>query len=409
MKNTYFPEVFIVKQIPSFFVLMFLIFHHLPAQSLPLASPFDLGFDGARLRQADAVIQKAIDQKDIPGAVFLVTRHNKIVYRKAYGNKEILPEKIKMKVSDVFDLASLTKPMATATSAMILIDRGQLRLLDKVKDFFPKFIPWQSDSGKSKEDIRIIHLMTHTSGLPPYAPVEELKKKYGAPQPDSLLSYIATVKRHHAPGTFFKYSCLNFITLQRIIEKISGESLKEFAQQNIFEPLHMTHTKIDPQGLFARQCVPTQLQKNNKPLTGVVHDPLARTMMGCVSGNAGLFSNADDMALFAAMMLNHGSWAGKRVLSPAAVEAATRVPDGFEKFGRGLGWDLNSAYSSNQGDLFSEKTFGHTGYTGTSLIIDPQRDIAVILLTNRVHPFDKGHVIRLRSLVANVVAGAIVK
>ncbi len=398
-----------MKKIFLFIIFLFSLIYILPAQSLPVASPFDLGFDAARLEQADAAIQKAIDQKDIPGAVLLVTRYNKIAYRKAYGYKEILPQKIKMQVTDVFDLASLTKPMSTATSAMILIDRGELRLLDKVKDFFPNFISWQSDSTKSKEDMRIIHLMTHTSGLPPYAPVEELKKKYGSPEPDSLLAYIATVKRHHAPGKYFKYSCLNFITLQRIIEKITGQSIKDFAAQNIFEPLQMTHTKIDPQGVFAQQCVPTQLQKNNKPLTGVVHDPLARVMMGCVSGNAGLFSNADDMALFAAMMLNHGSWQGKRILSPAAVETATRIPAGFEKFGRGLGWDLNSAYSSNQGDLFSDKTFGHTGYTGTSLIIDPEREIVVILLTNRVHPYDKGHVVRLRSLVANIVAGAVIK
>ena len=398
-----------MKQVSILIVLLFSVFYNLPAQSLPVASPFDLGFDTGHLKQADAVIQKAIEQKDIPGAVLLVTRHNKIAYRKAYGYKEILPKKIKMEVTDVFDLASLTKPMATATSAMILIDRGQLRLLDKVKDFFPEFIPWQEDSSTSKEDIRIIHLMTHTSGLPPYAPVEKLKEKYGSSEPDSLLSYIATVKRHHAPGKYFKYSCLNFITLQRVIEKITGQSLKEFAMHNIFEPLQMEHTKIDPQGLFAQQCVPTQILKDNKPLTGVVHDPLARTMMGCVSGNAGLFSNADDMALFAAMMLNKGSWDGQHILSSAAVETATRIPGGFEQFGRGLGWDLNSAYSSNQGDLFSDKTYGHTGYTGTSMIIDPEREIVVILLTNRVHPYDKGHVVRLRSLVANIVAGAVIK
>ena len=398
-----------MKRVFYSFIFVIIFTFNLSAQSLPVASPFDLGFDTGRLQQVDAVIQKAIDQKDIPGAVLLVTRRNTIAYRKAYGYKEIIPQKIKMEVTDVFDLASLTKPLATATSAMILIDRGQLRLLDKVKDFFPEFIPWQSDSGKSKEDIRIIHLMTHTSGLPPYAPVEKLKEKYGSPEPDSLLSYIATVKRHHAPGKYFKYSCLNFITLQRVIEKISGQSLKDFATYNIFEPLQMKHTKINPQGLFAQQCVPTQILKDNKPLTGVVHDPLARVMMGCVSGNAGLFSNADDMALFAAMMLNHGNWDGQRILSPAAVAAATRIPVGLEEFGRGLGWDLNSAYSSNQGDLFSDKTFGHTGYTGTSLIIDPVREIAVILLTNRVHPYDKGHVVRLRSLVANVVAGAVIK
>jgi len=391
------------------FVFILLYFTNLFAQSLPESPANEQGFDGVRLQKVDKVINRAIEAKDIPGAVLLISRNDKIVYRKAYGYKELIPVKKKMQVETVFDLASLTKPLATATSAMILIDRGQLRLLDKVKDFFPAFIPWVNDSTHSKTDIRIIHLMTHTSGLPPYAPVEKLKKKYGAPNPDSLLAYIARVKRHHAPGTFFKYSCLNFITLQRIIEKISGQSLKKFAEENIFKPLQLNHTRIKPQGAFAQSCAATKLQDNGEPLIGTVHDPLARVMMGCISGNAGLFSNADDMALFGSMLINGGSWEGIRILSKAAVAKMTSVPKGFEAFGRGLGWDLASAYSSNKGDLFSARAYGHTGYTGTSMVLDPETHTVVILLTNRVHPYDIGHVVRLRSLVANVVAGAIVK
>ena len=215
--------------------------------------------------------------------------------------------------------------------------------------------------------------------------------------------------RHHAPGTYFKYSCLNFITLQRIIEKVSGQSLKDFTTVNVFSPLKMKNTMIKPPKEWAAQCAPTEILEEEGMLQGVVHDPLARVMMDCVSGNAGLFSNTHDLAIFSSMMLNQGTWNNVHILSPAAVRACTNLVQGYEEFGRGLGWDLNSDYSSNQGDLFSEQTYGHTGFTGTSLIIDPVTETAVILLTNRIHPYVKGSVVRLRSLVANVVAGAMVK
>lgn len=390
------------------FLILFPI-QALLAQALPKASPSNLGFDPNRLQQVDDVIQQAVANQEIPGAVLLITRNNKIAYHKAYGYRQIVPAKLKMELGTFFDLASMTKPVATATSAMILVDRGQLRLMDKVSDFIPGFKSWSDDSGSGSKPVRIIHLMTHTSGLPPYAPVEELKEQYGSPNPDSLLAYIARVKRHHAPGTYFTYSCLNFITLQRVVEKISGQSLKNFTEENIFNPLQMANTVIKPGNVYAQQCAATELLKNDNLLIGVVHDPLARVMMGCVSGNAGLFSNAEDLAVFAAMMLHNGSWNGQRILSPAAVKKMTAIPAGYEEFGRGLGWDVASAYSSNMGDLFSSATYGHTGYTGTSIVIDPVTKTAVIFLTNRVHPDDKGSVVRLRSLVANVVAGSIIK
>ena len=380
---------------------------YLNAQSLPEISAREAGMDGTKLEQIDKVVNEAIDKKQIPGAVLLITRDNRIVYRKAYGSSQIYPQKKPMDMQTVFDLASLTKPIATATSLMILLERGQIRLLDKVKLYIPAFIPWKDDSTKEKSDIRIIHLLTHTSGLPPYAPVEELKKRFGSPAPDSLIHYIATVKRHHAPGTYFKYSCLNFITLQHIIEQISGQSLQDFSDKNIFEPLGMKHTGYKPS--TTKACAPTQLLDDGTLLQGTVHDPLARVMMGGVSGNAGLFSTADDLALFSAMILNMGSLNGTRILSPASVRTMTSIPAGYEKFGRGLGWDLNSAYSSNQGDLFGTQTYGHTGYTGTSLVIDPETRTSIIFLTNRVHPHDKGSVVRLRSLVANIAAASIIK
>jgi CubicO group peptidase (beta-lactamase class C family) len=154
------------------------------------------------------------------------------------------------------------------------------------------------------------------------------------------------------------------------------------------------------------KCAATEII-DGKPLIGDVHDPMARIVMLGNSGNAGLFSTADDLAIYAAMLLNHGTWNNQRILSPLGVKAFSSIPEGYEQFGRGLGWDLNSAYASNQGDLLSAATFGHTGYTGTSIVIDPENNLAVILLTNRVHPDDKGSVVRLRSIISNIVASAI--
>lgn len=379
------------------------------AQSLPQKSAASLGFDGEHLALVDEIIQQAIDDSSTPGAVLLVMRQNKIALRKAYGYQQLIPAKIPMAATTIFDLASLTKPIATATSAMILIDRGQLRLLDPIDQFIPGFLSWQNDSTKHNEKIRIIHLLTHTSGLPSYAPVKELETKYGSPAPDSMISYIARVKRHHAPGAFFQYSCLNFITLQRVIESISHQSLQEFTQNNIFEPIGMTHTTYKPDVTLTKHIAPTEILEGKNLLQGVVHDPLARIMMGGISGNAGLFSNADDLAIFAATMLNKGRFVDKQILSPAAVRSMTHVPHELGQFGRGLGWDLYSDYSSNKGDLFGASAYGHTGYTGTSIIIDPDSETVVILLTNRVHPNDKASVTRLRSLVANVIAAAIIK
>jgi CubicO group peptidase (beta-lactamase class C family) len=369
--------------------------------------PEDAGMDSERLKRLDKVIEESVRQEQTPGAVLLVMRNDQIVYQKTYGHKQTEPEKIPMEFNTVFDMASITKPVATATSAMILVERGELRLLDRVSDILPGFEPWYDKNTDERTPIRILHLLTHTSGLPPYANVTELTEKYGSPAPDSLLKHIATVERHHAPGTYFKYSCLNFITLQRVIEKISGESLADFSAEHIFEPLGMEHSGFLPDNVEIMACAPTELLEEGL-LRGTVHDPLARVMMGGVSGNAGLFSTAQDLAIFSSMMLHEGIYNDVRILSPAAVRAMTRTPLGYEEFGRGLGWDLHSDYASNQGDLFGRKTYGHTGYTGTSLVIDPETGTVVILLTNRVYPDDSGSVIRLRSLVANIVAGSII-
>ncbi|SBW04076.1 Beta-lactamase [uncultured Dysgonomonas sp.] len=397
-----------MKRIIILSILLTLACSTLFAQSLPLVNPEKAGMDKSKLIYVDNTINQSVQDGDIPGAVLAVVRHKKLAYLKAYGNKQVYPETVAMTTNTVFDLASLSKSVSTAISTMILLERGQLRLRDQVAMYIPGFQPWTDTITGRKRNIRIIDLLTHTSGLPPYAPVEELKKQYTVPNPDGLITYISNVKRNNEPTKVFDYSCLNFITLQRIIENISGMSLQNFARQNIFSPLGMKHTDYNPTGETLEWTAPTEKQADGSVLKGKVHDPLANIMNGGVSGNAGVFSNAEDIAILAAMLLNDGEIDGIRILSPLTVRAMRSVPKGFEEFGRSLGWDVYSGYASD-GDLFDVSAYGHTGYTGTSITIDPDSGTAVILLTNRVHPDDKGAVSRLREIVANVVAASIIK
>ncbi|GHT83806.1 esterase [Bacteroidia bacterium] len=379
----------------------------LMAQPLERVIPEFVGIDSRRLHYADEVILQAIENKEIPGAVLAVVHKNKLAYLKAYGNKEVYPNTVPMDVDAVFDMASVSKSMSTAISVMQLVERGKIRLSDNVSLYIPGFQPWTDSITGNKRNIQIVDLLTHTSGLPPYAPVETLQKKYGAPNRDGLIEYISTCKRDFRPTTDFQYSCLNFITLQRIVEVLSGKNLRDYAKENIFDVLGMTHTDYQPTGETLKRVAPTEKQKDGGVLRGIVHDPLAQVMNGGISGNAGVFSDANDLAILAAALLNNGEYNGNRILSPLGVKAMRTVPKNVEAFGRSLGWDVHSDYASNNGNLFSENTYGHTGYTGTSIIIDPDHDVAVILLANRVHPEDVGSVVRLRAIVANAVAASI--
>lgn len=376
------------------------------AQPLQRVPPELLGMDPLRLENADKAILKAIEDKEIPGAVLAVVHRDRLAYLKAYGNKQVYPQTLPMDENTVFDLASVSKSVSTALSACILIERGQLRLADAVKDFIPGFRGWVGEDGR-QTDIRLVDIMTHTSGLPAYAPVDSLATEYGSPNPDALIAYIASCRRDFQPKTDFRYSCLNYITLQRVIEVVCGQSLRDFAKENIFDVLGMTHTDYRPTGETLERVAPTEMQPDGSVLAGIVHDPLARVMNGGISGNAGLFSDANDLAILAATLLNGGEYNGKRILSPLGVRMMTAVPRSVAQWGRTPGWDVFSAYASNNGDLFGPNTYGHTGYTGTSLVIDPDSGTAVILLANRTHPRDSGSVVRLRSLVANAVAASV--
>lgn len=388
-------------------ITLLLISLHIKAQHLPLVLPEEVGLSLKRLEQVDLIINKAITDKEIPGAVLAVVKNGKMAYLKAYGNKQVYPTTVKMDVNTVFDLASLTKPLATAISAMILAERGQLRLIDKVNFFIPDFMPWRE--GKEIKDIRVIDLMTHTSGLPSYAPTSKALKAQGRTKPDKMINYIATVDREFEPATDFEYSCLNYIALQRIIEIITKQDLRTFAKLNIYNVLDMKHTDYIPTGETLKRTAPTIKLKDGKVLRGIVQDPLAREMNLGISGNAGLFSDINDLAILVAALQNGGVYNGKRVLSPMGVKTMTTVPRNTQSIGRTPGWDIFTPYASSNGDLFGPNTYGHTGYTGTSITIDPDADIAVILLTNRAHPNNSGNIIRLRSLIANIVAASVMR
>jgi len=388
------------------FVLLVILGCGVSFAQLKKVKPGKVGLDSKHLLYADSAINASVAKGEIPGAVLAVVKGDKLAYLKAYGNKEVYPNTVAMTTNTVFDLASVSKSVSTAVSTMILLERGQLRLKDNVSLYIPDFKPWTDSISGQTRNIKIVDLLTHTSGLPSYAPVSKLKEQYPMPNPNGLMTYISDVERLNQPGETFRYSCLNFITLQHIIENISGMSLQEFARQNIFKPLKMKHTDYNPAGETLAWTAPTEKQADGSILKGRVHDPLANVLNDGISGNAGVFSNAEDLAILAAMLLNDGEVNGVRILSPLTVCAMRNVPYGYERFGRSLGWDVNSPYASD-GDLFYISAYGHTGYTGTSITLDPATKTAVILLTNRVHPEDKGSVSRLREVVANIVAASI--
>jgi len=375
---------------------------------LPTSGADDVGMSAERLGRVEGVVTDAIARKEMPGAVLLVARKGKVVLRQAFGDSQRVPETKRMTADMIFDLASVTKPIATATSIMILAERGKISLWDRVKVHLPEFAPYADYWGQAGDDARIWHLLTHTSGLPPYTNADDAAKILGNPcRTEDLVKYIAQLPKTNPPGKEFHYSCLGYITMAHIVQKATGQTIADFAAENIFKPLGMKNTFYSPAQKYLNRCVPTQVI-DGKPLIGVVHDPLAR-LQGGISGNAGLFSTADDLAVFAQMILNKGEWKGERILSPLAVERMTEVYPRAEFAGRGLGWDISSDYASNGGDLFGEHSFGHSGYTGTSIWIDAETATVVILLTNSVHPDDKGQAVPLRSRVANVVAGSILK
>lgn len=364
---------------------------------LSFAKPVIVNMSEERLQQAYRVIEDALKNKAFPGAVCLIARYGKVVGFKAFGDMQIIPEKVIMKKNTFFDLASLTKPVVTATSIMILLESGLIRLEDKVSYFIPYF------SGGAKDDVTIKHLLTHTSGLPDWQPFYKKYQGY-----ENILNAVINTSLVSKPGEVYLYSDLGYILLGEIVNIISGKTLDVFAEQNIFIPLGMKSTFFNPGAELQSDCAATELDdERGGVVKGVVHDENAFAMGG-VAGHAGLFSTAWDLAIFAQMMLNGGYYGNLRILSPATVNEMTK--NQISGIGNeGFGW-FTKGNGTSAGDLLSNKAYGHTGFTGASIWIDPQYQLITILLTNRVHPTrDNNKHIRVRSLFQNAVASSIIK
>ncbi len=345
----------------------------------------------SRLGVIDGIVLEAIRDEQIPGAVVLVGHDGQVVYRKAFGERSLEPRREAMTVDTIFDLASLTKVIATTTAVMQLVEKGRIRVNDPVAKYIPEF----GENGK--EEITIRELLTHFSGLP-----EGLDLTQPWEGRETALRMAYAEKPIYAPGSHFLYSDVDFIVLGALVERVSGMSLSAYCQNNIFTPLKMTHTRFLPPAAWLPKIAPTQYDEHDKMLRGVVHDPTVRRMGG-VAGQAGLFSTADDLAKFAEALLS-----GSKILSPLTIEKMTtpQQPPTSQVL-RGFGWDIDSPYSSNRGDLLPVGSFGHTGFTGTSLWIDPTTQTYIIVLSNAVHPRGKGSAIALRSKIATAVAAAL--
>lgn len=355
------------------------------ADSKPPATAVHLG-------AVDAVIQQAIHEGQIPGAVLLVGHNGQVIYRKAYGERALEPHREPMALDTIFDLASLTKVIATTPAVMQLVEQGKVRLNDPVAKYLPAF----AENGK--EDITVRQLLTHYSGLPPDL---DLKTPWAGKETAYRMAFAAMLQ--DPPGSRFSYSDINFIVLGALVERVSGETLDEYCARHIFAPLKMAHTRFLPPVSWRAKIAPTQYDENDHMLRGVVHDPTARRMGG-VAGQAGLFSTADDLAKFARTLLDGGGV----ILSAESVKKMTQPeqPPSAPVL-RGFGWDIDSPFSSNRGDLLPIGGYGHTGFTGTSLWIDPSTQTYIILLTNAVHPRGKGSAVALRSKVATAIGAAL--
>ncbi len=343
------------------------------------------------LSNIDAIMNRAVAEGNIPGGVVLVGHNGSVVYRKAFGMRSLEPTREPMTTDTIFDMASITKCVATTTAMMQLFEDGRVRLNDPVAKYLKDF------AQNGKQDITIRELMTHFSGLPP-----DLDLSQPWQGRDTAYRMAMAGKLQNPPGSRFVYSDINFITLGFLIEQVTGESLDSYTARHVFAPMGMKETRFLPPKEWIPRIAPTQYDEQGVMLRGVVHDPTARRMGG-VAGHAGLFSTADDLARFAQSLLS-----GSPVLSPLAIaKMSTPQQPANASSQRGLGWDIDSPFSTNRGELLPVGSFGHTGFTGTSLWIDPVTNTYIIILTNAVHPRGHGTAIALRSEIATAVAAAL--
>jgi len=380
------------------FLLLFSISPSLLAQSppeIPLVTPESVGMDATRLNLIDDIVREGLGQDKMPGCVVMIGRREGIAFRRAYGFRQLQPEKADMTVDTVFDLASLTKPIATATSVMTLIQQGKLDANATVATYLPEF------AQNGKETITIRHLLTHTGGL-----IADNSMSDYVDGVDEAYARIYGLKPTAAPGESFTYSDVGFIVLGQVVKAVSGKDVHEFSREHIFEPLHMTETGYLPNDELKARAAVTE-QRDGHWMQGEVHDPRAFALKG-IAGHAGLFSTANDLARYATMMLDGGRLHDVQILEESTYKlmtTAVEIPRGR----RALGWDAKTGYSSNRSDLMSSHAFGHGGFTGTGIWIDPVQDLYVIFLSNRVHPDGKGLVNPLIGRIGTIASAATVQ
>ncbi|QHC36756.1 serine hydrolase [Komagataeibacter xylinus] len=353
---------------------------------------------GPDMSGVDRRLQQAVTQGETPGVVCAIGHDRQIVHRAVYGRRAVTPAAEPMTWDTVFDMASLTKAVITAPSVMQLWEQGRFRLDDPVSRYLPQF------AAAGKATITIRHLLTHYSGLPP-----DLDLKHPWQGRDAAFRLTMAAAPSQPPGRSFIYSDINFITLGFLVEKLSGMTLDAYATRFILTPLGMRQSRFLPPETWLPRIAPTQPDENGQMLRGQVHDPSARRMGG-VAGHAGLFSNADDMCLYAQALLDRRAGRPSAYpLQPRTLMLMTTAqqPEGKSDL-RGLGWDISTHYSSVRGDRFPLGSFGHTGFTGTSLWLDPGSDSYVLILTSRLHPAGHGNVVRLRHDVATAAALALI-
>jgi uncharacterized protein YbbC (DUF1343 family)/CubicO group peptidase (beta-lactamase class C family) len=360
-----------------------------PALAAPV-SPVRLR--AADLQQIGAIVNSEIQARRIVGAVVEIGQGGRIVYRTAFGYRELEPKRLRMSLGTIFDLASLTKPVATAVAIMQLHERGKIDLDAPVASYWPAF------AQNGKEGITIRELMTHYSGLPPDLNLERRWSGY-----QTAIRKVEDAEPLYPPGVRYEYSDINFEALGEIVRRVSEQPLDTYCRRNIFAPTGMTDTAFNPPGAERERIAPT-LYRGGKLRVGAVHDPTA-ARMGGVAGHAGLFSTAADLAKFAAMLLNHGSADGARILSPASIEQMT-IPQSpaTGSHQRGLGWDLAAPLCVNREQLLPAGSYGHLGFTGTMLWIDPISQTYVIVLTNRTYPDGAGDSGPLRREIMTLVS-----
>lgn len=361
-----------------------------------------------QVARIESLISLAIEEGRLPGCVLTVGRRDQVLLSRAFGSRQIVPAPNPMTDDTIFDLASLTKPIATGTSVMLLIERGQLRVHDRVAHHWPEF------GTRGKESLTLFELLTHQSGLIPDNPLADYEQGL-----DEAWRKICDLPLRNPPRTKFVYSDVNFIVLGRVVERVTGESLASFSTREVFEPLGMAHTRFVPPMDWRNRCAPTG-QRAGHWLLGEVHDPRAH-LLGGIAGHAGLFSTAADLSVFAQMLLNGGRFQDRQFLQPETVTQMTRghaIPTLADPIDspdlqsvsppaetvRALGWDRQSPYSHNRGQGWSESAFGHGGFTGTVLWIDPQRDLFFVFLSNRLHPTGRGEVNRLAGEIGTIIS-----